>query len=154
MNLLWNGAALHGCKVDVVCYNAAMAACHGKWVQAVALLHCLDGNLASTRISFNTGISACCGCWQWSHALSLLDDMQLARLQQDVLILEAVVIACRSSNKFLPILDLLQRLKSPERQRCLNNHESCCTCLVEPQLPSSSGEAGQLRSSAQPCSTF
>ena len=111
LDLLWGNLASNSCEADSVCYNAAMASCSGRWVQAVSLLNCRNSGLQCTPISFNTSISSCADCLQWSWALFLLDDLSRATLPQDVLSLEAVVDACRSREQFFLIPSLLRRLK-------------------------------------------
>ena len=111
LDLLWGNLASSSCEVDSVCYNAAMAACSGRWVEALSLLNRRNSGIQCTSISFNTSISSCSACLQWSWALFLLDDLSRAMLPQDVLSLEAVVDACRSREQFFFIPSLLRRLK-------------------------------------------
>eukprot|EP00438_Fugacium_kawagutii_P032924 Skav212037 [mRNA] locus=scaffold782:66608:68128:+ [translate_table: standard] len=84
--------------LDIIAFNAAFAACKGRWSAAASLLHVMAFSrveldaIAATGLlkSYATGTA-------WCPVLSLLDGMAGSNIQQDAYLLTAAISACESS---------------------------------------------------------
>ncbi|CAE7201420.1 unnamed protein product [Symbiodinium natans] len=85
--------------LSVVCFNAAILACHhaGQWQYAIHVLGDIEPDAMPDIASQNTAMKACGSQSQWQRVIAMLEDCTRKALQSNELTYQAVLVACSTA---------------------------------------------------------
>eukprot|EP00434_Breviolum_minutum_P008963 symbB.v1.2.007897.t1/scaffold491.1/size196728/1 len=97
-------------KANVVTFSSVMKACRGHWEICLQLMAALGREAQPNSISFNAAISAAESAAQWTVTLQLLNDMDLALLDPDIISHTGAMRACTLASHWRHALRLFASL--------------------------------------------